>query len=330
MGSRFKARLLLLALPALLAGCAPMPGIPDREAEGKLAVVATLFPYYDFARQIAGEQVDLALVVPAGMDSHSFEPTPADIRTIQAADVLLCNGGAMEHWLWEVLDAVDTSETAVVAMMDYVDVVEEEMVEGMEGGVGGHVHEEGDGRHHGDGEDGEYDEHVWTSPANAMKMAEAVRDVLAREDPGHRQEYEAATEAYLAELERIDAGFRQVCRERKRDTIILGDKFPFRYLADQYGLDYWAAFSGCSTDTEPSAKTIAFLIDKVRQEGIPVVYYLELSSPRVAEVIGEETGAKPLLLHSCHNVTRLQFNQGATYVGLMEQNIENLRKGLVE
>ena len=130
------------------------------------------------------------------------------------------------------------------------------------------------------------------------------------------------------ELEEIDSGFREVSANRKRNMIVMGDKFPFRYLADEYQLDYRAAFSGCSSDTEPSAKTIAYLIDKVKEEQIPAVYYLELSSHRVAEIIGEETGAEPLLLHSCHNVTRAQFDAGITYAGLMRQNIENLRKGI--
>ena len=130
------------------------------------------------------------------------------------------------------------------------------------------------------------------------------------------------------EVHSVDAGFREVCANRKRNMIVMGDKFPFRYLADEYQLDYRAAFSGCSSDTEPSAKTIAYLIDKVKEEQIPVVYYLELSSHRVAEIIGEETGAEPLLLHSCHNVTRAQFDAGITYAGLMRQNIENLRKGI--
>ena len=133
---------------------------------------------------------------------------------------------------------------------------------------------------------------------------------------------------YKKELEEIDSGFREVSANRKRNMIVMGDKFPFRYLADEYQLDYRAAFSGCSSDTEPSAKTIAYLIDKVKEEQIPTVYYLELSSHRVSEIIGEETGAEPLLLHSCHNVTRAQFDAGVTYVQLMRQNIENLRKGI--
>lgn len=264
------------------------------------------------------------MVVPAGMDSHSFEPTPADMRLIQNADVLICNGGAMEHWLSEVLEAIDTSEMTIVTMMDYVDTVEEEMVEGMEEdhGHGDHEHEAFELDEDGHREEIEYDEHIWTSPVNAMKMTEVICDVLSEADPIHKAIYKDREEAYQKELQDIDEGFRQVSENRKRSMIIVGDKFPFRYLAEEYRLDYRAAFSGCSTDTEPSARTIAYLIDKVREKQIPAVYYLELSSHRVAEIIGEETGAQPLLLHSCHNVTRAQFDGGITYAELMRQNVE--------
>lgn len=413
--SRSRVLALALVLILCLQGCAGRSAADHagEPGDGRLRVVTTLFPYYDFVRQIAGDQVELTLVVPAGMDSHSFEPTPADMRTIQHADLLICNGGAMEHWVDQVLEAIDAPNLTVVTMMDYVDTVEEELVEGMEDaghdhdhahgaadeadhdhGAEDHDHEAEDHDHetetahshedgaadhdheaaahdheaedhdHGaedhdheaenhdheaedhdheaedhdydyidhDGHDHEieYDEHIWTSPVNAMVLADAIRDALCQEDPDHRQIYEANAAAYQKELERIDAGLRQVSENRKRNMIIVGDKFPFRYLAEEYQLDYRAAFSGCSTDTEPSARTIAYLIDKVRETGIPVVYYLELSSHRVSEIIGEETGAQPLLLHSCHNVTRAQFDAGITYVELMEQNIENLRKGLDE
>ena len=369
-----------LGISLLLGGCAQTGGSQgafdaSSEENGKLKVAVTLFPYYDFVRQIAGDQVDLQMVIPAGMDSHSFEPTPADIRTIQHADILISNGGTMEHWLDETLAALDTTNMTIVTMMDYVDTVEEEIVEGMEDADHDHdhahvhaaddhdhsnerpeehaayAHEADDYDHSGetpeehaahaheaddhdyvdhDGheEEIEYDEHIWTSPVNAMKLVDVIGDTLAQADPAHADIYHQGAASYKKELEEIDAGFREVCANRKRNMIVMGDKFPFRYLADEYQLDYRAAFSGCSSDTEPSAKTIAYLIDKVKEEQIPAVYYLELSSHRVAEIIGEETGAEPLLLHSCHNVTRAQFDAGITYAGLMRQNIENLRKGI--
>ena len=370
----------VLGISLVLGGCAQTGGSQgafdaSSEENGKLKVAVTLFPYYDFVRQIAGNQVDLQMVIPAGMDSHSFEPTPADIRTIQHADILISNGGTMEHWLDETLAALDTTNMTIVTMMDYVDAVEEEIVEGMEDADhdhehthvyvaadhdhsgetpeehAAHAHEDDDHDHSGetpeehaahsyeedtrsyvdhDGheEEIEYDEHIWTSPVNAMKLVDVIGDTLAEADPAHADTYHQGAENYKKELEEIDSGFREVSANRKRNMIVIGDKFPFRYLADEYQLDYRAAFSGCSSDTEPSAKTIAYLIDKVKEEQIPTVYYLELSSHRVSEIIGEETGAEPLLLHSCHNVTRAQFDAGVTYVQLMRQNIENLRKGI--
>lgn len=381
-GKRLLAAFLGASL--LLSGCGPAGGSQgafdeSSEENGKLKVAVTLFPYYDFVRQIAGDQVDLQMVIPAGMDSHSFEPTPADIRTIQHTDVLISNGGTMEHWLEDTLGALDTSNMTIVTMMDYVDTVEEEIVEGMEDAGHDHDHahshaaaddhdhshetpeehaahaqeaddhdhsgetpeehavhaQETDDHDHSDyvDHDGheeaiEYDEHIWTSPVNAMKLVDVIGETLAEADPAHAEVFRQGAADYKKELEEIDAGFREVSRNRKRNMIVMGDKFPFRYLADEYQLDYRAAFSGCSSDTEPSAKTIAYLIDKVKEEQIPVVYYLELSSHRISEIIGEETGAEPLLLHSCHNVTRAQFDAGITYAGLMRQNIENLRKGI--
>ena len=366
----------VLASVAVLTGCGNAVGQnAKKEDDGKLNVVTTLFPYYDFARQIAGDAVDLTMVVPAGMDSHSFEPTPADMRTIQNADVLICNGGAMEQWLTQVLAATDTGHMTVITMMDYVDTYEEEIVEGMEDeahdhahGSHGHDHESEDhdhdaeedhehetdaghdhdsdsglpdGHYYGDGHDHsdyvdddghhvdiEYDEHIWTSPVNAKKLVGVLAEVLEQEDPAHAASYAENCASYQDKLTELDAEFREVVSHAKRRLVVFGDKFPLRYFFDEYGLEYRAAFSGCSTDTEPSAKTIAYLIDKVREEQIPAVYYLELSSPRVAEIIGEETGAEPLLFHSCHNVTRHQFDSGVTYLELMEQNVKNLKKGL--
>lgn len=329
---------LCLAAAVLIGGGCGSEALEDGEinsGERRLKVAATLFPYYDFTRQVGGDLVDLELIVPAGMDSHSFEPTPADMRKIQEADILICNGGAMEHWVSQVLEAIDQRELRVVTMTDYVDLAEEELVEGMEGDDHDH-HDFREGWEHDHGEETghvqapEYDEHIWTSPRNAVIFSRVIRDTLAEEDPDHEDEYRAGCESYERQLTELHRGFSEVAEKRKRNTVIVGGKFPFRYLAEEYGFDYRAAFSGCSTDTEPSARTIAYLIDKVREEETPAVYYLELTSSRVAEIIGEETGAVPLLLHSCHNVTRRELESGVTYVDLMRQNIENLRKGLDE
>ena len=294
--------LAVMFLFCLLSGCGRAesgeePG--DGEGGRKLKVAATLFPYYDFVRQVAGDQVELSLVIPAGMDSHSFEPTPKDIRIMQEADVIIANGGAMEHWVDQVVDSFDREDQTVVIMMDHVDAVEEEIVEGMEHSDEGHghvhVHEDGEEDGHLEEDESqyeiEYDEHIWTSPVNAMRMVDVIAETLTERDPDHGAMYQAGAAAYLEELERLDKEFREVRDSAVHDMIVMGDKFPLRYFADTYGLRYRAAFSGCSSDTEPSARTIAYLIDKVKEEGLPVVYYLELCSHRVAEIIGEETGA---------------------------------------
>lgn len=359
-GKQIEAWLIAaMFLFASLTGCSftgDTHGDVETSDDGKLKVVTTLFPYYDFARQIAGDKVELSMVIPAGQDSHSFEPTPADIRLIQNADLLICNGGAMEQWVSQVVSSLDSESLKVITMMDYVDIVEEEVVEGMEdsGEEHHHVHaadndhdhaaedhDHTDDEHDHDAEDHththddddadyeiEYDEHIWTSPVNAMKITQVIADTLKEIDPADADTFTANAEDYIGKLKNLDREFREVVSGADLDLIVMADKFPLRYFADTYGLRYRAAFSGCSSDTEPSAKTIAYLIDKVREEQIPAVYYLELSSHRVAEIISEETGAKPLLFHSCHNVTRREFDNGVTYLELMEQNVVNLREGL--
>ena len=211
----------------------------------------------------------------------------------------------------------------------------EEIVEGMEDAEHDHDHdaEEHDHEEEHQLEPGqlaevEYDEHIWTSPVNAMEIVQVICQTLSSQDPENREIYEANAAAYEDHLLALDQAFRDAVAAGTRDMIVVADRFPFRYLAETYGISYRAAFSGCSGDTEPSARTIAYLIDQVREKDLPAVYYLELSSHRVAEIISEETGARTLLLHSCHNVTRQEFDEGVTYLQLMEQNVENLKTGL--
>jgi zinc transport system substrate-binding protein len=204
--------------------------------------------------------------------------------------------------------------------MDMVDVVEEEIVEGMED-------DEAD-EFLAEIVPPEYDEHVWTSPKNAMRIIGGISAGLAEADPVNAALYRANAAAYTAELDKLDAAFQAAVDSGSRKTIVFGDRFPFRYLADAYGLDYFAAFPGCSTETEPSAATIAFLIDKVRAEKIPVIFHIELSNERMADVISEATGAQKLLLHASHNISKKDFEAGVSYLELMRQNVINLGEAL--
>lgn len=317
-------RLISLALVLSLLGCCGC-GKQAQQEDERLQVVCSLFPYYDFVRAIGGEYVSPSLLVPAGRETHSFEPTPLDVITVSRADVFLYNGGEGEYWVEEILGAAGEQIGLTVRMMDHIDALEEEIVEGMEGHGHNHDHDhEEDGHHH----EITYDEHIWTSPVGAKELCRAICDALCQADSAHAADYRANLAAYLQELDRLDTAFREVTENAARCTLIFGDRFPLLYFCKTYGLDYRAAFHGCAGDTEPSLATLKYLIDKVRNEEIPVVYTIELSSRKIADAIAETTGARISQLHSCQNVTRKEFDEGATYLSLMWQNVDALKEGL--
>ncbi len=327
---RIMAIVLALALLTALAGCAAAP-----EADsGKLQVVATLFPYYDFARAIGGEDAEVTLLVAAGREAHSFEPTPLDVIKVWRSDVFLYNGGESEAWVEEILDAAGENIRETVAIMDGLELLEEEMAEGMQESASAHDHhddhDEQDHDEHDDHDDEEieYDEHVWTSPVMACGICETIRDALCRADPAHAEGYTARAEDYMAKLQDLDAQFREVVAQGRRSTLVFGDRFPLLYFCRTYGLDYRAAFQGCAADTEPRLGTLQYLIDYVGQEEIPVVYTIELSSHKIADAIAETTGAAVLTFESCQTVSRADFAAGCTYLDLMERNVAALREGL--
>ncbi len=317
---RLLSGLLALALAASLTAC----GQPPLPEDGKTQVVCTLFPYYDFARQIGGDDVDVTLVVPAGRETHSFEPTPMDVIRISQADVFIYNGGESEQWVADILDAAGEDIPCVLSMMDAAELHEEELVEGMQSGTSAHDHHD----HDEDGEEIEYDEHIWTSPVTAMALCRAITDGLCQADPDHADSFRARLADYLAALETLDGTFRQIVAEGSRDLLVFGDRFPLLYFCREYGLDYRAAFHGCAGDTEPSLATLKYLIDLVNEQHIPVVYTIELSSRKVAKAIAETTGAQVRTFHSCQTVSRAEFDAGVTYLQLMEANADVLREGL--
>ncbi|MDR2417520.1 MAG: zinc ABC transporter substrate-binding protein [Treponema sp.] len=465
---------------------------------GKLDVVATNFPAYDFARQIAGDQVNLFMLLPPGTESHSFDPTPQDIITIQNSELFIYTGGESDVWVDRILESMDTSKMKIIRMMDVVEVVEEEIVEGMEDDEHEHDHgefdpakvkdrplsdfsgswmsgvpllnngsldsyvthqaaEEGKSvaeikagmvsawasdyesititenalaignrtaaytyqgyeimesdhgasvwykyqistpnngfpaylmfNDHGDGNEEEhheeeehegvahihlkygnagfatlvertdwaamyfdagasageiaetlaghdheeevaYDEHVWTSPKNAQRIVQAIANALCEFDTANSALFQQNVRAYIAQLDKLDKEFQAVVDNAKHKTMVFGDRFPFRYFADAYGLTYFAAFPGCSTETEASAATIAFLINKIRAENIPVVFHIELSNEKIADTIAEETGTKKLLLHAAHNISKRDFDNGVTFLEIQEANVPRLKEAL--
>lgn len=331
---RILSFLLALALSLSLCACAA-PG--EKADDGKLQIVTTLFPYYDFARAIAQDRADVTLLLSPGREAHSFEPTPLDAVTISEADVFLYNGGEGEYWVESMLDAAGEHIAVASRMMDYVDALNEEYVEGMQGADGhDHDHEHGSHDDHDhdheedehDSDEIEYDEHIWTSPKNAVVLCRAVCDAVCRADAGNAEFYRANCENYCAQLEDLDARFAALCESAPRRLLIFADRFPMLYFCREYGLDYRAAFHGCSGDTEPSLATIKFLIDKVEDEDIPVVYTIDFGTKKVAAVVSECTGAAIETLYSMQTVSRADFDAGETYLTLMERNYEALRKGL--
>lgn len=312
--------LIVTMILLLCSSCTP--SVPQQD--NALKIVTTIFPPYDFAKAVAGDAAEIHMLLKPGTESHSYEPSPQDILLVESCDLFIYNGGESDVWVETLLSTLDTSGFRVLRMMDCVQTLEEEAVEGMHT-----VHEHHD--HHQEEfhpEIAEYDEHIWTSPKNAIRITEAITQTLCDIQPQQAEEFRLHADSYQRELEQLNKTFETVVNEGNRKMVIFGDRFPFRYLAEEYGLEYRAAFPGCSAESEPGAKTVAYLIDKVREEEIPNIFYIEFSNQKIAKTIQEETGAVPLRFHSCHNLSKDEMEQGMTYLTLMQQNAENLKEAL--
>lgn len=290
------------------------------EAQGKLKVVTTIFAPYDFAKQVAGELAEVHMLLKPGAESHSYEPTPKDMIEIGSCDVFVYVGGENDEWVEDILSSVDNPDMKTIKLLDCVDAVEEETVEGME------AEEEHEGEAEEEGP--EWDEHVWTDPDNAIRISEKMAEVFAEKDSGNEKVYKENLAAYSKTLKELDQKFEGIVKNGKRKELIFGDRFPLRYFVEAYGLSYYAAFPGCSGETEASAATIAFLTDKVKEDEIPVVFQIELSNGAIAKSIAEAAGVETETFFTCHNVTQDDFEAGVTYVELMERNVELLKKAL--
>lgn len=301
-----KRIILCLLCLVLLTGC--VSETTEQNSKPNLKIVATLFPQYDFARTIAGEDAEVTLLLPPGAESHSYEPSPADIIKINEADLFIYTGEAMEAWVPSVLDSLE-KQPVILDMSAGIELHQ------------GHDHEDGEHQHN-------VDPHIFTNPLYAMTMAKDLEAKLCEIDPTHSEDYKKRGQAFYAELNDLHQQLSHLIQNAKRNKLIFGGRFAFLYFTEAYGLSYEAAFDSCSSESEPSAADVIHIIDTVKTENIPVVYYEELSDPKTAHLICEETGAKPLLLHSCHNVSKEELSQGATYLSLMRKNAEHLKEGL--
>lgn len=369
-----------LLLTLILSGCGKSSpgqavGSEKGDAESRLQVVATIFPQYDFARQIAGGRADVYMLLKPGEEIHSYEPTPQDIKMIQNSDLFIYTGGENDVWVENILASLGEEKGGprTVRLLDLVETFEEEELEGMMPEKGEHDHGHGseEDHEHETEEDhdhvadaatitgghthvhgGEPDEHVWTSPENCVILIRALTEEFCSADPANAELYRTNGDAYREAFETLDTQYLEMAAKAGRKTILFGDRFPFRYLAEELGLTCYAAFSGCSAESEPSAATIAFLIDKAAEEQLPVVFQIEFSNGNIARAISEAAQVKikrnaakraegaggtagteipriqVLQLHSCHNVTRNEFNSGETCLSLMTKNLEALRTAL--
>lgn len=321
---------VILTYAAGMSGCSSHMeegNTQNGEESGRISVVTTIFPPYDFVREIAGEYAELKMLLKPGEESHSYEPTPQDIISIRNCDVFIYVGGENDAWVEDILCSLPDDGRITLRLTDCVETVEEEHVEGMKEAPG-HIHEEEAEEAEETHSVHEIDEHVWTSPVNAALITEQIKNILIKADPEHEQFYSENAAKYKDKLAALDEQFRQVTENAQRNILIFGDRFPFRYFADEYDLMYFAAFPGCAGDTEPSAATMAFLIDKVKQEDVPAVLKMELSNDNIAEAIAEATETEVKVFYSCHNLSADDFEKGETYLSMMEKNVETLKEVL--
>ena len=304
------------------ASSAPDTGAEESASEDPIKIVASVFPAYDWARNVIGDAAgaDLTLLVDSGVDLHSYQPSVEDILTISTCDLFIYVGGESDGWAADALAQAVNKDMVVINLLDELGsrAREEEIVEGME------AEEEEE-------EEGALDEHVWLSLKNAEVLTEAIEKALAGIDPENASAYEANLAAYTEKLSALDAAYAGAVEEASHDTVLFGDRFPFRYLTEDYGLKYYAAFAGCSAETEASFETILFLADKVDELGLSCILTIDGSDQKIAGTVAQtaKSGEPEILtLNSIQSITREDMEAGTTYLSVMEENLEVLKKAL--
>lgn len=325
------AVLCMLLTAGALAGCGEKN---KSEKNADLSIVATIFPGYDWVREIMGdeaENADITMLMDNGTDLHSYQPTADDISKISKCALFIYAGGESDEWVKDALKQAENKDMKVINMMEMLgdSIKTEEVVEGMES-EHDHDHDE-DGDHHDSDQEVEYDEHTWLSLKNAEMICEAIENDLSSLDPENKDIYKKNSEEYISKLSELDSKYQKTVDDAARKTVLFGDRFPFRYLTDDYGLDYYAAFVGCSAETEASFKTVKFLAEKVDELDLPCVMTIEGSDHKIAETIIRNTADKDqkvLTMDSMQAVTASDLKDGKTYLSVMEKNLEALKEAL--
>ena len=314
----------------------PFAGIHTAEAktteetDKKLNIVTTIFPEYDWTRAILGDRADdvnLTMLLDNGTDLHSFQPAVKDIMKVSSCDLLIYVGGESDQWIEDALESAQNKDMKTINLMEVLgdSIKEEETVEGMQESDHDHDHD------HEDEEEKEYDEHVWTSMRNAEVICDAIAATLEEMDPENKEIYQSNAETYKEKLSALDEAYQETVNNANQKTLVFADRFPFRYLVDDYDLSYYAAFSGCSAESEASFKTVTFLAGKVDELGVKSVLTMEKSDDRIAQTVIENTKAKDqkiLQLNSMQSITSEEIADGATYLSVMEDNLGVLKEAL--
>ena len=312
---------------ALLAGALAACG-KSAESDGRLSIVTTIFPEYDWVRNILGERagdVKLTMLLDDGVDLHSYQPTTEDMMTISSCDMFIHVGGESDKWVAGALANAENGDMVVVDLLEALGgaVKEEELKEGMET----EAEEEDEAEEEGP----EYDEHVWLSLKNAAALCRHIADKLGGLDPANAAAYKANADEYIAKLNALDGNYQQTVDAAAKKTLVFGDRFPFRYLTDDYGLDYFAAFKGCSAESEATFSTMIFLAGKIDELSLTAIMQIETSDGTLAETVRENTKTKDqsiLTMYSLQSVTSEQVADGATYLGEMKENLKVLADAL--
>ena len=303
----------LTVLMLFLCGCSAYA--PQKKGD-KLSIVCSIFAPYDFARQLAGDRAEIKMLLPTGVESHSYEPTPRDIIELRNADVFFYVSEHTETWVTQIIESVSDSEVNIVELAKEL---------GLE--INGHEHEHHHDEHE-EHEEGETDEHIWTNLETASDMIGCMAEKMGELDPENADYYKDNASAYSAKILDLRNDIQELVNTSKRREIVSGSRFAMKNFTHEFGIEFTAAFDSCVDNTEPSASVMAEIIDKIQTDNIPVIFYEELTEPKIARAVSVETGAEMLLLHSCHNISSDEMKRGETYLSLMRQNYNNLKEAL--
>ena len=270
----------------------------------KIQIVTTVFPYYSLSNEICNFNANVVMLIKPGSESHTYEPTSEDIKSIINSDIFIYTGGESDKWVETILSSIDTNKTKIIKTTDYVEPLKT--------------------NHHGETS---FDEHIWTSMKNAKIISQTICNAICEIDIQNKHNYTANTQKLINKLEALDSRFTEIINNSNK-TVVFADRFPFAYFAREYNLNYISAFESCTEESEPSVQAISNIINTINEQDIGVIFYIEFSNQKVADMIVEETGVKKLLFHSCHNISQEEFNEGASFISIMENNLNNLEEAI--